>query len=96
MIENFGVFQQILLYLLLIDILLVSHNHYDHLDDKTVRSLANKDRIFVVIPLGLKAFFIERGYKNITELDWGESISIDNIKLTALPAVYDSARSICP
>jgi L-ascorbate metabolism protein UlaG (beta-lactamase superfamily) len=76
-----------------IDILLISHNHYDHLDDKTVRSLVNKDKIRVVIPLGLKAFFTERGYKNIIELDWSESVSIDNIKFTALPAVHDSARS---
>lgn len=76
-----------------IDIVVVSHNHYDHLDDKTVRSLKNKNAIHVVVPLGLKAFFTERGYSKVTELDWGESISIGNVTLTSLPAVHDSARS---
>jgi len=43
--------------------------------------------------LGLKPFFVERGYSNVTELDWGKSISIDGVELTSLPAVHDSARS---
>lgn len=76
-----------------IDIVIVSHNHYDHLDDETVNSLANKDAIQVVVPFGLKSFFTERGYINVTELDWNDQISIGNIKLIALPAVHDSARS---
>lgn len=76
-----------------IDIVVVSHNHYDHLDDETVSNLKNKENIHVVVPLGLKPFFTERGYSNVTELDWGESVSIDNVELTSLPAVHDSARS---
>lgn len=76
-----------------IDIVVVSHNHYDHLDDETVRNLKNKEQIHVVVPLGLKSFFVERGYNNVTELDWNESISIGKIELTSLPAVHDSARS---
>jgi N-acyl-phosphatidylethanolamine-hydrolysing phospholipase D len=75
-----------------IDIVIVSHNHYDHLDDETVRSLNNKDNIHVVVPLGLKPFFTERGYNKVTELDWGQSVSIKGIQLTAEPAVHDSAR----
>ncbi|VAX04263.1 hypothetical protein MNBD_GAMMA20-1049 [hydrothermal vent metagenome] len=76
-----------------IDILLVSHNHYDHLDDETVRSLENKEKIHVIVPLGLKHFFSERGYNNVTELDWEESVSIDGVEFVSLPAVHDSARS---
>ena len=77
-----------------IDVVIVSHNHYDHLDDKTVRSLPNKDNINVVVPLGLKSFFTERGYSKVTELDWGDSKAIDKLKFTALSAVHDSARSV--
>ena len=73
--------------------MIVSHNHYDHLDDETIRSLKNIETIHVVVPLGLKSFFTERGYKKVTELDWGESVAIGNIELTSLPAVHDSARS---
>ena len=77
-----------------IDIVIVSHNHYDHLDDKTVRSLNNKDKIHVVVPLGLKPFFTERGYTKVTELDWRQSVFIKGLTLTAEPAVHDSARSV--
>ena len=76
-----------------IDIVIVSHNHYDHLDDKTVRDLADKNNIHVVVPLGLKPFFIERGYNKFTELDWGQSVSVEGIKVTAEPSVNDSTRS---
>jgi L-ascorbate metabolism protein UlaG (beta-lactamase superfamily) len=77
-----------------IDVVLVSHSHYDHLDDQTIRSLKNKQKIHVVVPLGLKSFFVERGYDMVTELDWGESVNIDAIKITSQPAVHDSARNI--
>jgi len=76
-----------------IDIVIVSHDHYDHLDDKTVRKLENKNNIQVVVPLGLKSFFTERGYSKVTELDWGQSVSIKGIEITAEPSVHDSARS---
>ncbi|GLS90102.1 hydrolase [Psychromonas marina] len=76
-----------------IDIVIVSHNHYDHLDDKTVRELDNKNEIHVVVPLGLKDFFIERGYSKVTELDWGQSVTVEGIEVTAEPSVHDSARS---
>jgi L-ascorbate metabolism protein UlaG (beta-lactamase superfamily) len=77
-----------------IDMVIVSHNHYDHLDDETIRNLKNKDNIHVIVPLGLKPFFIERGYTMVTELDWGQSVSVEGIEMTAEPAVHDSARSI--
>jgi N-acyl-phosphatidylethanolamine-hydrolysing phospholipase D len=77
-----------------IDIVIVSHNHYDHLDNKTVNRLKNKENIHVVVPLGLKSFFTERGYSKVTELDWGQSVTVKGIELTAQPAVHDSGRSI--
>jgi L-ascorbate metabolism protein UlaG (beta-lactamase superfamily) len=77
-----------------IDIVIVSHSHYDHLDDKTVSSLVNKNNIHAVVPLGLKSFFTERGYSKVTELDWGKSVSIKGIEITAEPSVHDSARTI--
>ncbi|MCU7926078.1 MAG: MBL fold metallo-hydrolase [Candidatus Thiodiazotropha sp. (ex Dulcina madagascariensis)] len=76
-----------------IDIIIASHNHYDHLDDEAIRKLPNKDNIRVVVPLGLKTFFAERDYSNITELDWHKGITIENLELIALPAVHNSARS---
>jgi L-ascorbate metabolism protein UlaG (beta-lactamase superfamily) len=54
-----------------IDVLLISHNHYDHLCDATVAAMVasgQKPRIFV--PLGLKPWFDARGIANVTEMDW--------------------------
>ena len=76
-----------------INLVIVSHNHYDHLDDKTVRELKKKKEIHVVVPLGLKSFFTERGYSKVTELDWGQSVSVKGIQITAESGVHDSARS---
>jgi len=75
-----------------IDIVIVSHNHLDHLDEETIESLQGKHNIHVFVPLGLKPFFIDRGYTNVEELDWNESFSYDGIELMALPAVHFSGR----
>lgn len=76
-----------------VDVIIVSHNHYDHLDDETVRALPDKESIQVLVPLGLGRFFSERGYQKVQELDWGQSQNVDGLKFTALPAVHFSARS---
>ena len=58
-----------------IDVVLISHNHYDHLDDASVRALAAQaggSPLFVV-PLGLKAWMAERGITHVVELDWWHS-----------------------
>jgi len=77
-----------------IDIIIVSHNHYDHLDKATVENLPGKEKIHVVVPLGLKIFFTRRGYTDIRELGWGENASVDNIQINSLPAVHFSGRGI--
>lgn len=76
-----------------IDVVIVSHSHYDHLDDQTVRGLNDKENIQVVVPPGLKDFFIDRGYSKVVELDWEESVTVGNVEITSLPSVHDSARS---
>jgi N-acyl-phosphatidylethanolamine-hydrolysing phospholipase D len=77
-----------------IDLLLVSHNHYDHLDKVTIEALPNKHRMQVVVPLGLGRFFRQRGFRHVTELDWHQNIAIDRIKLTCVPAIHRSARGL--
>jgi N-acyl-phosphatidylethanolamine-hydrolysing phospholipase D len=77
-----------------IDILLISHDHHDHLDPKTIRALPHKERIAVMVPLGLKGFFEKDNYRIIRELDWFERISIDGFTVTALPAIHNSGRGL--
>ncbi|MBW1725017.1 MAG: MBL fold metallo-hydrolase [Deltaproteobacteria bacterium] len=77
-----------------IDIILISHNHYDHLDEDFIESIPKKENIHVFVPLKLEAFFSKRGYTNVHELDWYESESMHNIEFTALPTVHYSGRGI--
>jgi L-ascorbate metabolism protein UlaG (beta-lactamase superfamily) len=75
-----------------IDIILVSHNHYDHLDAKTIDALPDKLRAQVIVPLGLGDFFRTRGYARVHELDWYERMSSDGVEIEVLPAIHFSRR----
>lgn len=79
-----------------IDYLIITHDHYDHLDFKTVRQLRSKVRQ-VYCSLGISSHLQYWGYdaSAITELDWWESKSIaDNIVLSAAPARHFSGRGL--
>ena len=70
---------------------IISHNHYDHLDAETIRSLPEKSRFFV--PLGLKEYVESLHNGVVRELDWWESITLQNgTKLVCLPAQHWSRR----
>ena len=74
------------------DLFLLTHNHYDHLDMSTVRNFPHKDAK-VIVPLKLSKYF--KRFKDVNELDWYEEIKVsDNLKITLLPAVHWSKRSL--
>jgi N-acyl-phosphatidylethanolamine-hydrolysing phospholipase D len=77
-----------------IDIVLVSHGHYDHLDIEAIERLPGHERATAVVPLGLGHFFAERNYGRVVELDWQDSVDVDGITLTALPAIHWSKRRL--
>jgi L-ascorbate metabolism protein UlaG (beta-lactamase superfamily) len=72
-------------------VILISHNHYDHLDRSSVKKLIKKDPVFIV-PLGLKKFFTRLGVATVYELDWWDSVQIGGITYTFLPAQHWSRR----
>ncbi|KQP14103.1 MBL fold metallo-hydrolase [Pseudorhodoferax sp. Leaf267] len=79
-----------------IDLVLVSHNHYDHLDDATVRALAAQaggGPLFVV-PLGLKQWFARRGITRVEELDWWQPLAVQGVQITLTPVRHWSARAL--
>ena len=74
------------------DLLLLTHNHYDHLDASAIRNFPHKDAK-VLLPLNLSKYF--KRYKDVNELDWYEEIQVNkDIKVTLLPAVHWSKRSL--
>jgi len=75
-----------------VDIILLSHNHYDHLDEAFIEALPTKAQTTVIAPLGIAPFFTERGYHHVHQLDWHDSVQVAGIQFTALPAVHYSGR----
>ena len=77
-----------------IDIVLISHNHYDHLDYRSVRQVAahSPDAHFYV-PLRLGKWFRDIGIKNYTELDWWEEQEQQHLRLVAVPTQHWSNRT---
>jgi N-acyl-phosphatidylethanolamine-hydrolysing phospholipase D len=71
---------------------IISHNHYDHLDEPTVTELGDGVRFFV--PLGLAEWFQRRGLNQVEELDWWQTASLEGIRLHAVPAQHFSMRSL--
>lgn len=78
-----------------VDILIITHDHYDHLDYHTIKALKAKVK-HVVCSLGVAPHLIKWGYDatKITELYWGETTTIQNIQLTAAPARHFSGRTV--
>jgi L-ascorbate metabolism protein UlaG (beta-lactamase superfamily) len=78
-----------------IDAVIITHDHYDHLDMATIRQLIGKGPVFLV-PLGVGAHLEKWGVPraSITELDWGERQKLGSLTATATPARHFSGRGI--
>lgn len=79
-----------------IDYLIITHDHYDHLDYTTIKNLKSKIKQ-VICPLGVGAHFEYWGYnsKNITEKDWHQTYEIDKeTKITFTPTRHFSGRGL--
>lgn len=74
---------------------ILSHNHYDHLDEASITALKEKAKVFYV-PLGLADALAEFGVakEKIVELDWWESVRHGGFELTATPAQHFSGRGV--
>ena len=79
-----------------IDVVLISHNHYDHLDKNTVLALSNQAQsaTLFIVPLGLKSWFTDLGITNVKELDWWDSVNVKGIEFNFTPVQHWSARAL--
>ncbi|MGW0791446.1 MBL fold metallo-hydrolase [Streptomyces sp. NPDC002911] len=78
-----------------VDAVVISHDHYDHLDLPTIKALARTDTVFAV-PLGVGAHLERWGVspERIHELDWNETARIAGLSLTATPARHFCGRGL--
>ena len=77
-----------------IDLIVISHNHYDHLDKNSVKILAKDTSTVWYVPLGLKSWFKQFGVLNVYELDWFTEHKSKKIEVTCLPSQHWSKRSM--
>ena len=77
-----------------IDIVLISHNHYDHLDLDTLKRLRDRYAPKFVAGLKTKSFLEDNGINNAIDMDWWQSIKANKTKITFVPSQHWSARGI--
>jgi N-acyl-phosphatidylethanolamine-hydrolysing phospholipase D len=78
-----------------IDFILISHNHYDHLDEQSIEELIDRNpNVKFFVPLRVRDWFEERGIRNVEELDWWEGSSFEGLKIVCTPAQHFSGRWI--
>jgi L-ascorbate metabolism protein UlaG (beta-lactamase superfamily) len=77
-----------------IDLIVISHNHYDHIDASALKAYRWRGDTPVVCPLGVGKLLRRLGYSQVTELDWYQDWQIADLKVTALPAVHFSGRGL--
>jgi len=79
-----------------LDIVLCSHNHYDHLDIKSLKRIKKKygAKVQVFCPLGLAKYFQRCGFTEVQEMCWHEEASHQEVTIRCLPAIHNSGRSL--
>ena len=77
-----------------VDIIVISHAHYDHLDIPGLETLARlQPEIRVVVPLGLAEMVRDAGFSDVREIDWWQEDERDGVAVTATPLRHWASRS---
>jgi N-acyl-phosphatidylethanolamine-hydrolysing phospholipase D len=82
-----------------IDVVLISHNHYDHLDRHSVVALerhavSRGQTLVFLVPLGLKSLLLDWGVRDVQELDWWDQSTIAGVVFHLTPVQHWSARGL--
>ena len=78
-----------------IDIVMVSHGHYDHMDTATLKRLADRDRPRILVPLGHASLLERKGIGNIEELDWWDEVQVsESVRIVPVPVQHWTARGL--
>lgn len=78
-----------------IDIIVISHNHYDHLDKHTMQQLIKKYDPKILTPLGVGEYVKSIGSKHVHDLDWWQEVNLqDSVRIACVPAQHFSGRGL--
>jgi L-ascorbate metabolism protein UlaG (beta-lactamase superfamily) len=79
-----------------IDAVVISHNHYDHLDAASIDRLHARygEALRFFVPLNLKTWFAERGIRNVVEFDWWDQTRLGELAITFVPVQHWSKRTL--
>lgn len=77
-----------------IDIVILSHNHYDHTDLPTLKQLEEKFHPLVFTGIGNRKLLLAEGLKNVKEMDWWEEIKTNDLSITFTPTQHFSGRGL--
>ena len=75
-----------------IDLILISHNHYDHLHLRTLRRLARRNPSTLFLPSGDGTYGRRAGFRDIVEIPWWASVERNGVRVTAVPAKHTAGR----
>ena len=75
-----------------LDVVLITHNHRDHMDERTLLKLG-KAPVYVV-PRGLRTWFERRGFTRTLEMDWWQQEEVEGMTITFVPAQHWSRRGL--
>ena len=76
-----------------VNLFLLTHNHYDHLDYRTIKNFPYK-KADVLAPLKLGRYFTKNKFKKVKEMDWYDQTIVNDLKITFVPAVHWSKRTL--
>jgi L-ascorbate metabolism protein UlaG (beta-lactamase superfamily) len=74
--------------------ILISHNHYDHLNLRTLRRLRRRHEASILFPRGVARYGKRAGFQHVAELSWWETFVTDGLKITCVPAKHFSGRML--
>lgn len=77
-----------------LDLVVISHNHYDHLDIETLKILDGKFHPLFIVPLGDEKLLKREGIQNVKAMDWWEETIVKDTKVTFAPSQHWSSRSL--
>jgi L-ascorbate metabolism protein UlaG (beta-lactamase superfamily) len=77
-----------------IDVVLISHNHYDHLDLPTLRRIAADGHLIFIVASGCAGLLRSQRIEPVHELDWGESVTLPRLTIHCVAAQHFSSRGI--